>query len=258
MLALISPAKSLDFATPAITRKFTTPDFLEDSAKLIDKLREMNPADISKLMGISAKLGDLNYQRYADWHTPFSRDNAKQALLAFTGDVYLGLEGWDFGARDLNYAQNHLRILSGLYGLLKPLDLIQPYRLEMGTRLRNNGGADLYSFWGSKVTDALNEAVTAQGQPVLVNLASKEYFNAVQAERVEARVITPTFRDLKNGRYKFLSFFAKKARGMMARHLIKERVKTLKELKAFDLGGYRYSAEQSRGDHWVFLRDAPG
>jgi hypothetical protein len=257
MLAIISPAKSLDFETPPVIRKHTMPDFLNESQALIGELRRLGPADISKLMGISVKLGDLNYRRYAQWTTPFSPGNAKQAALAFTGDVYMGLEGWEFDARDFNFAQRHLRILSGLYGLLRPLDLIQPYRLEMGTGLPNQNGADLYAFWGDKLTRSVNEAIEDQGQSILVNLASKEYFAALQPEAINARIITPTFRDLKNGRYKFLSFFAKKARGLMASYLIRERVKTVKALKAFDCAGYRYSEEQSRGNNWVFLRDQP-
>jgi cytoplasmic iron level regulating protein YaaA (DUF328/UPF0246 family) len=257
MLAIISPAKSLDFETPPVTRKHTTPDFLDESQVLIEELRRFCPADISKLMGISVKLGDLNYRRYAQWSTPFSPKNAKQAALAFTGDVYMGLEGWNFDARDFNFAQRHLRILSGLYGLLRPLDLIQPYRLEMGTGLPNTNGPNLYAFWGNKLTRSVNQAIEDQGQPILVNLASKEYFASLQPEAIDARIITPSFLDLKNGRYKFLSFFAKKARGLMASYLIKERVKTVKALKAFDCEGYRYSEEQSRGDNWVFLRDRP-
>ena len=255
MLAIISPAKSLDFETPPVIRKHSTPDFLNESKVLIEELRHFGPADISKLMGISAKLGDLNYRRYAQWSTPFSPSNAKQAALAFTGDVYMGLEGWNFDARDFNFAQQHLRILSGLYGLLRPLDLIQPYRLEMGTGLPTAKGSDLYAFWGDKLTRSVNKAIKDQGQPILVNLASKEYFAALQPDAIDARIITPTFRDLKNGRYKFLSFFAKKARGLMASYLIRERVKTVKALKAFNCAGYHYSEEQSRGDNWVFLRD---
>jgi cytoplasmic iron level regulating protein YaaA (DUF328/UPF0246 family) len=257
MLAILSPAKSLDFETPPVTRKHTTPDFLSESQSLIEELRQFSPADISKLMRISVKLGDLNYRRYAQWATPFSPKNAKQAALAFSGDVYMGLEGWNFDARDFNFAQQHLRILSGLYGLLRPLDLIQPYRLEMGTGLPTVKGSDLYAFWGDKLTRSVNEAIADQGQPILVNLASNEYFAALQPDAIDARIITPTFRDLKNGRYKFLSFFAKRARGLMASYLIKERVKTVKALKAFDCAGYRYSEEQSRGDNWVFLRDRP-
>ncbi|MDD9964445.1 MAG: peroxide stress protein YaaA [Gammaproteobacteria bacterium] len=258
MLAIISPAKSLDFDGRAPTRKSSVPSFLDDSAELIRELRELAPQDLSDLMGISTSLAELNYDRYATWGEPFSRRNAKQAMFAFNGDVYLGLKSTEFSERDLTWAQKHLRILSGLHGILKPLDLIQPYRLEMGTRLPNRRGGDLYEFWRDKVTAALNEAIDAQRQPILVNLASNEYFNAVDTARIDARIITPTFKDLKNGRYMFISFFAKKARGLMAAYLIKNRVSTLKALKAFDWQGYRFSPAQSSANEWVFLRDQPG
>ena len=258
MLAIISPAKSLDFDGQAPTRKSSVPSFLDDSAELIRELRELAPQDLSDLMGISTSLAELNYDRYATWGEPFSRRNAKQAMFAFNGDVYLGLKSTEFSERDLTWAQKHLRILSGLHGILKPLDLIQPYRLEMGTRLPNRRGGDLYEFWRDKVTAALNEAIDAQRQPILVNLASNEYFNAVDTARIDARIITPTFKDLKNGRYMFISFFAKKARGLMAAYLIKNRVTTLKALKAFDWQGYRFSPAESSANDWVFLRDQPG
>ena len=255
MLAIISPAKSLDFDGRAPTRKSSLPSLLNHSAELIRGLRELAPQDLSRLMGISTKLAELNCDRYAAWGEPFNRRNAKQAMFAFNGDVYVGLKSTEFSERDLTWAQKHLRILSGLHGILKPLDLIQPYRLEMGTRLPNGRGSDLYDFWGDQVTAALNEAIDAQRQPILVNLASNEYFNVVDAERIDARIITPTFKDLKNGRYKFISFFAKKARGLMAAYLIKNRVSTLKALKAFDWQGYRYSPAESSANDWVFLRD---
>jgi len=257
MLAVISPAKRLDFKSAATTDKHSVPVFLPDSKRLVKVLREKSPDQIASLMNLSTELADLNYQRYGEWKTPFTPDNAKQAALAFKGDVYLGLDAASLGDRDWAWAQKHLRILSGLYGLLKPLDLIQPYRLEMGTKLANPKGDDLYAFWGKRLTRALNEAITEQRQPVLVNLASAEYFEAVDENAIDARVITPTFKDLKNGRYKFLSFYAKKARGLMARYIIDNRVSTLKALRDFDVAGYYYSESQSRGDNWVFLRDKP-
>ena len=257
MLAIISPAKTLDYKSPVPTRKHTEPVFLAESGELIKGLRQLAPPDIADLMGISGQLAELNADRYATWQPPFTRRNARQAILAFKGDVYLGLDAYAYSERDFTWAQKHVRILSGLHGLLKPLDLIQPYRLEMGTKLHTEHGATLYDFWGTKVTDALNEAIAAQKQPVLINLASNEYFGVLDAARIDARVITPTFRDLKNGRYKFLSFFGKKARGLMTSYIVKNRVSTLKGLKAFDWHGYRYSKEQSRGDEWVFLRDKP-
>lgn len=255
MLAVISPAKTLDFETPSPTRKHSVPVFLKESKELISTLRDQSPADIAALMKISCKLADVNYQRYAEWKTPFTSKNAKPAMVAFKGDVYMGLDGNSYSERDFSWAQKHLRILSGLHGILKPLDLIQPYRLEMGTALKNPRGRDLYEFWGDKVTAELNHAIAEQKQPVLINLASNEYFNVLDPRRIDARIITPTFRDLKNGRYKFMSFFAKKARGLMSSYLVKNRISTLKALKDFDWQGYYYSEELSRGDEWVFLRD---
>ncbi len=257
MLAVISPAKRLDFDTPSPTKKHSLPTYLEESTQLIATLRNKSPADLADLMGISAKLADLNYQRYAEWQTPFSTKNAKQAMAAFAGDVYMGLRANTYGERDFSWAQKHVRILSGLHGILKPLDLIQPYRLEMGTELTTPRGANLYDFWGNKVTDELNAALAEQTPAVLINLASKEYFNVLSVDRIKARIVTPVFKDLKNGRYKFLSFFAKKARGSMASYIVKNRVSTLKALKEFDCDGYYYSRELSSADEWIFLRDKP-
>lgn len=257
MLAVISPAKRLDFDTPSPTKKYSLPAYLEESTQLIATLRNKSPVDLSNLMGISCKLADLNYQRYAQWQTPFSTKNAKQAMTAFAGDVYMGLLARTYSERDFSWAQKHVRILSGLHGILKPLDLIQPYRLEMGTELTTTRGANLYDFWGNKVTDELNTALDEQKQPVLINLASKEYFNVLKVDKIRARIITPIFKDLKNGSYKFVSFFAKKARGSMASYLVKNRISTLKALKEFDCGGYYYAKELSSADEWVFLRDEP-
>lgn len=257
MLAIISPAKRLDFKSPSTTAKHSLPVFLKESKQLINVLRTKSPADISRLMKLSSNLADINYQRYAEWKTPFSPENAKPAALAFKGDVYLGLCADSFSERDLTWAQNHLRILSGLHGLLKPLDLIQPYRLEMGTKLETPNAQNLYDFWGNKVTNALNEMLSKQKQPVLINLASHEYFDAVKPENINARIITPHFKDLKNGRYKFLSFYAKKARGLMTRYFIEQRISSLKALKGFNVNGYYFSESLSRGDHWTFLRDRP-
>ncbi|MGD8418574.1 MAG: peroxide stress protein YaaA [Pseudomonadales bacterium] len=257
MLAVISPAKRLDFNSTATTAKHSLPVFLKESKQLVSVLRTKAPAEIAQLMHLSTDLADLNYRRYGEWHTPFTTDNARPAALAFKGDVYIGLDAPTLTERDWAWAQKHLRILSGLYGLLKPLDLIQPYRLEMGTKLANPRGDDLYSFWGERLTRALNEAIADQRQPVLVNLASNEYFQAIDPGAIDARIITPSFKDLKNGRYKFLSFYAKKARGLMARYIIDNRVSTLKSLQQFDGAGYYFSESQSRGDNWVFLRDKP-
>ena len=257
MLAVISPAKRLDFKSAAATAKHSLPVFLKESKQLIDVLQEKSPAEIGKLMDLSTELADLNYERYGEWRTPFTQQNAKPAALAFRGDVYLGLDATSMNDRDWTWTQKHLRILSGLYGLLKPLDLIQAYRLEMGTRLQTPRGGNLYQFWGESLTLAINGLLAEQRRPVLVNLASHEYFDALNAGRIDGRIITPTFKDLKNGRYKFLSFYAKKARGLMVRYMIDNRISSLKGLREFDAAGYYFSESQSRGDNWVFLRDKP-
>jgi len=205
-------------------------------------------------MSISDKLGQLNAERFQTWHTPFTPDNARQAVLAFKGDVYTGLDAESFSSGDFSFAQKHLRILSGLYGLLKPLDLMQPYRLEMGTRFENTRGKDLYAFWGSKITEALNQLL-ASDDKVLVNLASNEYFKSVQKKHLDARLVTPQFKDWKNGQYKMISFYAKKARGLMCRYAIQNRITQADDLKGFNLDGYYFSEDQSDNNNWVFLRD---
>lgn len=252
MLVVISPAKTLDFETPARTNIASTPSFLEDSQVLIERMRELAPADIAKLMKISDKLSVLNSTRYETWSLPFTPDNAKQALLAFKGDVYTGLDAETLSPEQDDYAQQHLRILSGLYGILKPLDLIQPYRLEMGTKLSNSGGKDLYQFWGDKITDSLNDEL-AQND-VLINLASNEYFKSVQPKKLNARIITPVFKDTKNGVQKIISFYAKKARGLMTRYIIENNIDNAEALKDFDIAGYQFEAKQSSENDWVFTR----
>ncbi len=256
-LAIISPAKTLDFDTPPITSQFSKPEFLKDAGTLVAALRTLSPVDVSTLMRISTRLAELNHQRFSAWHTPFTRDNAKQAVLAFKGDVYQGLEAWTLTARDLSWAQRHLRILSGLYGLLRPLDLIQPYRLEMGTRFATANARDLYAFWGDRLTRSINQVLARQRPRLLVNLASNEYAAAVDCDSIDGRVVTPTFKDWQKDQYRFISFHAKKARGMMAGYIIRERVTSARALQKFDLGGYRYSAAESDGDQWVFLRGCP-
>ena len=255
MLMVISPAKTLDFESKPVTARFTQPQYLDHSQELIEQLRELSPAQISELMHVSDKIGGLNAARFGSWTPAFTQANAKQALLAFKGDVYTGLNAETFSDADFSYAQDHLRMLSGLYGLLRPLDLMMPYRLEMGTKLANARGKDLYAFWGTRISEWLNEALAAQGDDVLLNLASNEYFSAVKRPALNARVINTEFKDLKNGQYKIISFYAKKARGLMARYVIKERIRDPEQLKAFDYQGYRYSAEQSKPDSLVFLRD---
>lgn len=255
MLMVISPAKTLDYDTPPATARFTQPQFLDHAQELIGQLREMSPQQIGELMHLSDKLAALNVARYGSWHPDFTPTNAKQALLAFKGDVYTGLDAEDFSEADFDFAQDHLRMLSGLYGVLRPLDLMQPYRLEMGTKLANPRGNNLYEFWGERISGWLNEALAAQGDEILLNLASNEYFGAVKRKALNARIIDTEFKDLKNGQYKIISFYAKKARGLMARYVIKERISDPEQLKAFDYQGYRYSAEHSKPDSLVFLRD---
>lgn len=255
MLMIISPAKTLDYESPLATETYTQPDYLDDACELIDQLKDLEPHQVSNLMSISDKLGQLNAERFRTWHTPFTPDNARQAILAFKGDVYTGLDAESFSEDDFAFAQQHLRMLSGLYGLLRPLDLMQPYRLEMGTKLANPRGKDLYTFWGERISQWLNEDLEAQGDQVLLNLASQEYFGAVKPKALNARVIDTVFKDQKNGQYKIISFYAKKARGLMARYVIKERLQDPEGLKDFNLDGYRFDAASSSENQLVFLRD---
>jgi cytoplasmic iron level regulating protein YaaA (DUF328/UPF0246 family) len=257
MLMVISPAKTLDYDTPSVTPRFTQPEHLDHAQALIGQLRDFSPAQIAELMHLSDKLAGLNAARFGSWEQPFTLSNAKQALLAFKGDVYTGLNAEDFNEADFDFAQKHLRMLSGLYGVLRPLDLMQPYRLEMGTKLANPRGHNLYDFWGERISGWLNESLAGQGDEVLLNLASNEYFSAVKRKALKARIIDTEFKDLKNGQYKIISFYAKKARGMMARYVIKERITDPAGLKDFNYRGYGYSAEHSKPDSLVFLRDNP-
>lgn len=255
MLVVVSPAKNLDFETPPITSASTQPDFLKQSQELVKVCRKLSPAKLSSLMKISDKLAGLNADRFDSWNTPFTPDNAKQAILAFNGDVYTGLDATSFSKQDLEFAQQHLCILSGLYGLLRPLDLMQPYRLEMGTKLKNNKGKDLYEFWDEQITNALNKTLLKQDNQVLVNLASNEYFRSVKIKNVKGTVVTPIFKDKKNGEYKVISFFAKKARGLMARYIIQNRLNSAEQLKLFDQSGYQFEPNQSTDVKLVFTRE---
>jgi uncharacterized protein len=258
MLMVISPAKKMDDFGSAVIRRYSQADFLNEAEILVGQLRQLSPPRVSELMKISDQLGDLNFGRYLNWEKNLNLDNARQALLAFRGDVYLGINADAMSGHDLRWTQNRLRILSGLYGVLRPLDLIKPYRLEMSTRFSNIKGKDLYAFWGSKITDALNAVLDKQSSPVLVNLASSEYFKAVRARQVHGEVITPVFKDWQGGQYKVLSFFAKKARGMMVAYAIHNRIdKDVEQLKQFDSEGYRYNTAMSSATEWVFTRDQP-
>lgn len=254
MLAVLSPAKSLDYESPLTTSRFSEPQLMHESALLIEQLRQFTPADISSLMSLSDKLAGLNVARYAQWQPVATPENARPALLAFNGDVYSGLAAQDFNDADLDVAHRHIRILSGLYGLLRPLDLLQPYRLEMGTKLANSRGKDLYTFWGNIITDHLNRALQEQGDDVLLNLASDEYFKSVRVKQLAGRVITPVFQDEKNGKYKIISFYAKKARGLMARYIVKERITKPEQLLDFTVAGYGYCPELSTENKLVFRR----
>ncbi len=253
MIIVISPAKTLDYESPLPTDRYTLPDYLDDSAELVETMRRYSALDIAEIMKVSVKIAELNHARFADWHTPFTPDNARPAIFAFKGDVYDGIDAYSLDEETLDFLQDHLRILSGLYGLLRPLDLMQPYRLEMGRKIENPRGKNLYEFWGNKITDALN-ALLAQDDGVLIDLASNEYFKAVKTKALEGRIITPQFKDWKNGQYKMISFYAKKARGMMTRYIAENRLTDPEAIKDFDTAGYHYSEELSQGDDWVFLR----
>lgn len=254
MLHVISPAKTLDFDTAPAIGDHSQPQFLEHAQELIDQLRAFTPADVSRLMSVSDKLGELNARRFHDWHRPFSPRNAKQAVLAFKGDVYTGMQAELFSREDFSFAQQHLRILSGLYGLLRPLDLIQPYRLEMGTGFANRRGKNLYHFWGDTITQQLNSELVSRKEKVLINLASTEYWGAINTKKLDAEVITPAFKDCKNGQYKIISFFAKKARGMMSAYIIQQQVNNSEALKYFNTAGYAFNESMSSATEWVFTR----
>lgn len=257
MRFLISPAKSLDFDSPPSSLPHTQPRFIEESTALMGLLREKSVADIAALMDLSEALAVLNFRRYAAWQPHFHPGNAREAVFAFRGDVYQGLDADSLDADALSYLQDRLRILSGLHGLLRPLDLIQPYRLEMGTRLTNSRGTDLYAFWGERITGALNAELATDSPPVLVNLASDEYFKAIQPRKLNARLIECRFEDLKGGGYKIISFFAKRARGAMVRFAARHQIQNPEGLKDYDWGGYKYCDAASKEDGWVFRRDSP-
>ena len=254
MLMVISPAKTLDFESPLATKRYTQPALLDESQKLIKVARQLSPADIGSLMHISDKLAVLNAERFNDWQPEFTPDNARQAILAFKGDVYTGLQAETFSEKQFDFAQQHLRMLSGLYGLLRPLDLMMPYRLEMGIKLANPVGKDLYSFWGDTLTEALNAALAEQGDNVLINLASDEYFKAVKPKLLNGEIIKPVFLDEKNGKFKVISFYAKKARGLMSRYIIENQLTKPAQLKKFDIDGYSYDADSSSEHELVFKR----
>ena len=255
MLFVLSPAKSLDYDSPAAAAAHSTPLFPDDSAELIALLKTQSPQQIAALMGISDKLALLNVERYAAWSKKANLDNARQAVLAFDGDVYDGLSARTLSSQQLDWAQQHLCILSGLYGVLRPLDLLQPYRLEMGIKLANARDRDLYQFWGSKIAQYLNTRLQEQGgEPVLVNLASQEYFKSIDRQALKARVVECVFEDYKNGQYKIITFFAKRARGLMMRYAIEHQVHSVEGLTGFDSAGYAWAPDASGPDRLVFQR----
>ncbi len=254
MLLVISPAKSLDYITPATTAEYTLPEMLDESEKLLLKLRRLSPKKISDLMGISASLGQLNYERFQTWQQPFNPENAKQAVLAFSGDVFQGLDAPSLSEENLLILQNQLRILSGLYGVLRPLDLMQPYRLEMGTKLKVQRSADLYAFWKTKITPKIKEALEQSGSNVLVNLASNEYYKSIDIKKLGAEIVTPQFKDYKNGQYKMISFFAKRARGLMTRFIVENNINEIESIQAFDADGYAFNPRLSKNGTPVFTR----
>ena len=252
MKLVISPAKSLDFETPVPTAEFTQGIFLNEAEKLSAVLKKKSPKKLSELMHISPKLGELNWQRNQDWELPFSLENARQAVYAFNGDVYTGLDAYTLPQEKLEHLQNKLRILSGQYGVLKPLDLMQPYRLEMGTKLKVGSKENLYKFWDKKVTEALNAEM--EKDEVFVNLASNEYFKVINTKLLKAPVITPVFKDYKGEKLKIISFFAKKARGLMVRYIIDNNIETIEGLKGFNLEGYAFDSNLSNEKELIFTR----
>jgi hypothetical protein len=256
MLLLLSPAKSLDYESALPEIAATMPQFAAHSAELITTLQKKSARQIAELMDLSEALATLNVQRYKSWALEFSEENARPAVLAFNGDVYEGLDAKSLTPKQLQWAQSHVAILSGLYGVLRPLDLMQPYRLEMGTALKHGKNNNLYQFWGAQIAEYLNQQLTAHQEPVIVNLASQEYFKAVDKRVLKARVIECVFQDYKNGQFKTISFFAKRARGMMARFAIQKQAKSALALQAFNMEGYAYAADQSDDNTWVFRRHA--
>ena len=254
MIVILSPAKTLDFKINCNTTKYTTPKFLEESNYLINELRKNDVKELSELMGISSKLSELNLKRYQNWNIDFSLSNSKQSIFCFKGGVYIGLDVASFSEQDLLYAQDYLKIISGLHGVLNPFDLIKPYRLEMGTKLKNKKGKNLYKFWGEKITNYLNEHLEKSNSSILLNLASNEYFLSVVSEKIKANVVDVKFLDNKNGNYKTISFFAKKARGAMTSFIMKNKLQDVNSLK--DFSGLDYSFDKSRSDEklLVFIR----
>ena len=255
MFFVLSPAKNLNEKDPSPVSSFTLPDLLPEAEILMQELRKLAPQQIAELMHVSDKIALLNAERNAAWHTPFTPENAKQAVFMFNGDVYEGIAADTLKPEQIDYLQQHVRLLSGLYGVLRPLDLMQPYRLEMGTAFANTRGKNLYEFWGDKITDLLNQTLKQAGSDVLINLASQEYFKSVNTQKLNARLITPIFKDEKNGKYKIISFYAKRARGLMVRYAAEHGITEPEMLKNFDYEGYSFNEAASNEAEWVFMRE---
>ena len=257
MITLLSPAKTLDYESPLPVKDFSVPGNLRQSKQLIKAVRKKDPQDLSDLMGLSEKLANLNFERNMNWEPPVKHsDDIRQAIFAFKGDVYTGLSAYSLKKSDINFLDKHVRILSGLYGILKPLDLMSPYRLEMGTKLETSEGKDLYEFWGQEITNSINESISSHKSKYILNLASVEYFSSVKKDLLNGEVISPVFKDYKNGKYKIISFFAKKARGSMTRYLVENRIDSPKDISGFDYDVYKYSKSESTEYSPVFLRKA--
>ncbi len=257
MLVTLSPSKGQDFDSPVPSAIYTIPQQLEDSQLLINEAKKLDVSDVRDLMDVSENIAILNVERFNTWRTPFTPENARPALFAFKGDVYSGIRKDKYSDDDLAYAQDHLRILSGLYGALRPMDLIQPYRLEMKTRLHNPRGENLYRFWGDRITDQLNEVLSHQQEPVLVNLASNEYFKSVKPKKLDGRLLNINFKENKDGKTRVIAIFAKRARGMMSDFILRNRIEHAEDIKEFGAGGYRFSEAESTENNWVFTRPQP-
>lgn len=254
MITIISPAKTLDFNKMAITHEYSEPIFKEETSQLIGELKRYSLQEIEELMSISHKLAELNYKRYKQWNKEHSIENSKQAILAYSGDVYHGMKAEDFNEEQLKFSQQHVRIISGLYGVLRPLDLIQPYRLEMSIKLKNPKGVDLYSFWREKITDFFNKEIGEHKDNTLINLASNEYFSAIDKNKFKGKIITPIFKEYKNGNYKIIRIYAKKARGAMAKYIVENEINSPEHIKNFNQYGYKYNEESSTDSEWIFVR----
>jgi len=254
MITILSPAKTLDFSNQKQIAEYSQPQFLDKAEVLIEELRKLKPKDIIKLMSVNEEIANLNFERFLTWKLPFNDKNAKQALLAFKGQVFIGLDVQSLTKDDLLFSQNHLRILSGLYGVLRPLDLIQAYRLEMGVKFKNPSGKNLYEFWGNRITENINKELSAQKQKVLINLASNEYYKVLNPKLIQGTIITPVFKELKGNEFKVVTIYAKTARGYMSRFIIQNRIENPEDIKAFDTGGYLYNHDLSNDKEWVFTR----